>query len=194
LLVTVDGTSSKPMCDLALYICNTIAMNLISRCCASTDFSSPVEHVVFFPQAYRKCLHTRPSRPVHSLEREEAAEVHGRKGGEFIPITLFDIWDTLEWPTSQHQPGTQWCSAPGRYSVELLVSPPESTHLVIGMVNEHGLYFEDSVHMSVSTQFYIWMKYLVFIPPFLLTRNDPSQSLRLAATGMTTAGETGEKG
>jgi hypothetical protein len=116
------------------------------------------------------------------------------KGGEFIPITLFDIWNTLEWPTSQHQPGTQWCSAPGRYSVELLVSPPESTHLVIGMVNEHGLYFEDSVHMSVSTQFYIWMKYLVFIPPFLLTRNDPSQSLRLAATGMTTAGETGEKG
>jgi hypothetical protein len=107
------------------------------------------------------------------------------KGGEFIPIT-FDIWDTRAGVVDKSAParysvvftrGTNRLdpmlrkefSAPGRYTVELPVSPPESMHLVIGMVNEHGQYFEDSVHISVSTRFYIWMKYLVLIPLFLLT-------------------------
>lgn len=107
------------------------------------------------------------------------------KGGEFIPIT-FDIWDSrtgvadksvsvkysvvFTRGTNRLEPILRKeFTSPGRYTVDLPVAPPESMHLVIGMVNEHGQYFEDSVHISVSTRFYIWMKYLVLLPLFLLT-------------------------
>ena len=35
--------------------------------------------------------------------------------------------------------------SPGRYTIELPLHPPESFLLVIGMTNEHGQYYEDTV-------------------------------------------------
>ena len=107
------------------------------------------------------------------------------KSGETIQIT-FDIWDTRSHVGDNSAPekysvvftrGTNRMdpilkkefTRPGRYTVDLPVQPPESMHLVIGMLNEHGQYFEDSVNVSVSTRFYIWMKYLILFPLFLLT-------------------------
>ena len=34
---------------------------------------------------------------------------------------------------------------PGRYTIELPLHPPETFLLVLGMMNEHGQYFEDTV-------------------------------------------------
>ena len=107
------------------------------------------------------------------------------KGGEVIPIT-FDIWDTRRHVADKSSPSkytvvftrgtnkmapmlTKEFTGPGRYTVQLPVRPPESIHLVIGMANEYGQYFEDSVHISINTRFFIWMKYLVLIPLVLVT-------------------------
>ena len=38
---------------------------------------------------------------------------------------------------------------PGRYTLEIPVVPPEAMNLVVGMRNEHGQYFEDTVYVSV---------------------------------------------
>ncbi len=57
---------------------------------------------------------------------------------------------------------------PGRYTVHLPVAPPEEFLLVVGLTNEHGLYFEDSLPVAVGTRFYVWMKYLVAAPVAIL--------------------------
>ena len=57
---------------------------------------------------------------------------------------------------------------PGRYTIELPLHPPESFLLVIGMINDHGQYFEDTVYVSMSTRFYVWLKYMLFVPAALL--------------------------
>ncbi len=55
-------------------------------------------------------------------------------------------------------------SQPGRYSVDLPVSPPEAMTLVIGMVNEHNQYYEETLPLAVSTGYYVWIKYLILTP------------------------------
>ena len=65
---------------------------------------------------------------------------------------------------------------PGRYVLQIPVVPPEAMNLVVGMRNEHGQYFEDIVFVSVSTRFYVWIKYLIvapvvlFVTPLLLMK------------------------
>ena len=34
---------------------------------------------------------------------------------------------------------------PGRYTIHIPISPPESMVVVVGMYNEHGQYYEDVV-------------------------------------------------
>jgi hypothetical protein len=36
------------------------------------------------------------------------------------------------------------------------------------MTNEHGQYFEDTVYVSMSTRFYVWLKYMLWVPAVLL--------------------------
>ena len=66
---------------------------------------------------------------------------------------------------------------PGRYTVRLPISPPDSGTFVLGMTTEHGLYFEDTIWVSFSTRFFIWIKFLILIPvalfciPLLLMRS-----------------------
>ena len=49
------------------------------------------------------------------------------------------------------------------------MTPPESVALVVGMINEHGQHFEDVVSVSVSTRFYVWLKYMLLGPLLLLS-------------------------
>jgi hypothetical protein len=58
---------------------------------------------------------------------------------------------------------------PGRYTAKIPVSPPDLALLVVSMKTSHGEYFEDSVHVAVSTRFYIWIKYLIVAPMALLS-------------------------
>jgi hypothetical protein len=60
-------------------------------------------------------------------------------------------------------------SKPGRYVATIPVSPPELTLLVVSMRSAHGEYFEDTVHVALSTRFYIWIKYLICAPIALLS-------------------------
>ena len=107
-----------------------------------------------------------------------------------LPVT-FDIWDarrkkvegrsyvvTVSKGTNRAEPlAKSTYTTPGRYTIEVPVSPPDTMTLVIGMTNEHGQYFEDAVYVSLSTRFYVWLKYLITAPviglciPLLLMRS-----------------------
>ena len=107
------------------------------------------------------------------------------KGGSRLPLT-FDIWDARRLSSDASSPRkytvkitrglhkaaplvSESFDRPGRYTIFVPVSPPESMVLIIGMTNEHGQYFEDSASVSISTRFYIWIKYLLVAPFLLLT-------------------------
>lgn len=55
--------------------------------------------------------------------------------------------------------------------------------LVIGLTNEHGQYFEDTVPIELGTRFYVWIKYLLLLPaalmyiPLLLMRTKPKREI-----------------
>uniref|UniRef100_A0A7S3HBI1 DEX1 C-terminal domain-containing protein n=1 Tax=Spumella elongata TaxID=89044 RepID=A0A7S3HBI1_9STRA len=57
---------------------------------------------------------------------------------------------------------------PGKYVAFVPVSPPEIALLVLSMSSDHGEYFEDTVHVTLSTKFYIWLKYLLVTPLVIL--------------------------
>lgn len=59
-------------------------------------------------------------------------------------------------------------SKPGKYVAFVPVSPPEIALLVLSMSSDHGEYFEDTVHVALSTKFYIWLKYLLITPLVIL--------------------------
>ena len=40
--------------------------------------------------------------------------------------------------------------------------------MVIGLTNEHGQYFEDTVPVELGTRFYVWIKYLLILPAALM--------------------------
>ena len=75
-----------------------------------------------------------------------------------------DIWDVRHTNTENQNymvtvsKGTNIASAilqtnfskPGRYTLKIPVSPPESMNLVIGMKNEHGQYYEEVIYVSSS--------------------------------------------
>ena len=107
------------------------------------------------------------------------------RGGRFLPIS-FDIWDTRKVVADSHPPrsyvvtiskglnkinplATKTFDAPGRYTILVPVSPPDSMVLVVGMKNEYGQYFEDVAPVSVSTRFYVWIKYLLVAPVVLVS-------------------------
>jgi hypothetical protein len=121
------------------------------------------------------------------------------KGEKSILLT-FDIWDNrvhvkdrsfkvfFSRGTNRAEPILEMVyDSPGRYTVNLPVSPPDSMTLVIGMINEHGQYYEDTAHVAVGTKFYVWLKYLILGPlliialPFFLTRRAVGQSVYFAA-------------
>lgn len=127
-----------------------------------------------------------------STEHNDVHEAHGvgveKKGGVVITHGLFvtfDIWDTRRVSpetangrkykvvftrgTNKVDPLASFeYSMPGRYTIELPLHPPEAFLLVIGMTNEHGQYFEDTVPVSLSTRFYVWVKFMVLVPALLL--------------------------
>ena len=100
--------------------------------------------------------------------------------GNILKVT-FDIWDARG---ALHDPKVQRFydvsftmgmnkmsplyknrfTSPGRYTVNVPVHPPDSFLLVLGMTNEHGQYFEDAVHVSLCSRFYVWIKYVIIIP------------------------------
>jgi hypothetical protein len=59
-------------------------------------------------------------------------------------------------------------SRAGRYTIQLPLSPPEKSLLVVGMTTDRGEYHEETLMVEVSTKFYIWLKYLVLIPLVVL--------------------------
>jgi len=103
------------------------------------------------------------------------------KGGDNITV-IFDIWDirtavkderrydiVLTSGTNRLNPLVKNSyEKPGRYRIDIPVSPPVSMILVLSMTTEHGLYFEDTMPLAISTKFYVWIKYLVVTPIVLL--------------------------
>ena len=57
---------------------------------------------------------------------------------------------------------------PGRHVVTIPVNSPESALYVVSMLDEHGQYFEDTVYISLSTKFYVWLKYMILSPVVVL--------------------------
>ena len=51
-------------------------------------------------------------------------------------------------------------SKPGTYTVQIPIQPPEHLALVVAMVTEHGLKYEDSIVVQVTTSFHSSIKYL----------------------------------
>lgn len=121
-----------------------------------------------------------------AVSSDEGAEIESdEKGGNWLPITI-DIWDArgglFDPSVNRHYDVTfsaglnrrdpilkKRFTSPGRYTVMIPVNPPDSFLLLIGMTNEHGQYFEDSVTISLCTQFYVWVKYIVCAPIMLFT-------------------------
>lgn len=104
------------------------------------------------------------------------------KGGRKLALT-FDIWDTRPIVESEkrkysvivthgtnkiHPIHSVEYTQPGRYTIELDLSPPEKLMLIIGMNTDHQQYYEDSIEIELSTRFYIWIKYLIVIPMIIL--------------------------
>lgn len=126
--------------------------------------------------------------PFEEKQRMELLDVKGNKNLSIV----FDLWDTrydraaansssavgefvVEYTvsitrgTNRLQPlWSRKFSKPGRYVAFVPVSPPEIALLVLSMSSDHGEYFEDTVHVSLSTRFYLWIKYLVVTPLLVL--------------------------
>lgn len=114
-------------------------------------------------------------------EKRILSQVSKVKSGSTVAVS-FDIWDarkkkvpgrkfvvTISKGTNRAVPLAKAVySSPGRYTLEVPVEPPDAMLLVIGMTNEHGQYFEDSVYVAISTRFYVWIKYLVAAPVAIL--------------------------
>lgn len=102
------------------------------------------------------------------------------KGKDTLSIA-FDIWDlhpnqdseytvSVTRGTNRLQPlWKQSFDRPGRHVADIPVTPPELALLVFSMKSRHGEYFEDTVHVALSTKFYVWLKYLLSAPIVLLT-------------------------
>ena len=140
-------------------------------------------------------LNAWPSFPKHRLngfthgqlgisvpETERGTLKHADIRGTSNLTITFDIWDERQITPGDKRSyavsiskGTnklapifqQTYELPGRYSVSVKMAPPESVALVVGMINEHGQYFEDVVSVSVSTRFYVWLKYMLLAPSCL---------------------------
>lgn len=120
-----------------------------------------------------------------AISSDEGAEIESDEAGNWLPIT-FDIWDArgaLFNPDADRHYDVTFSAglnrrdhlvqkrfkSPGRYTVMIPVQPPDSFLLIIGMTNEHGQYFEDSVTISLCTQFYVWIKYIVCAPVLIFS-------------------------
>ena len=114
------------------------------------------------------------------FQKRQFEQVSQVKSGNKLSMTI-DIWD-LNHKNAEEQLYTVTISRgtntaevllkedftkPGRYVLQIPVVPPEAMNLVVGMRNEHGQYFEDIVFVSVSTRFYVWIKYLIIAPVVL---------------------------
>lgn len=116
----------------------------------------------------------------------ERKEVQGdRKSVKELEIT-FDIWDRRKAKKTSLNKESKYkvtitkgtnresvllkasYSSPGRYTVTIPVSPPQVATYCLGMTTEHGQYYEDVVTVSINTRFYVWLKYLLFVPVLLL--------------------------
>ena len=123
------------------------------------------------------------------FQKRQFEQVSQVKSGNKLSMTI-DIWD-LNHKDAEKQlytvtirRGTNTAEVllkedftkPGRYVLQIPVVPPEAMNLVVGMRNEHAQYFEDIVFVSVSTRFYVWIKYLIvapvvlFVTPLLLMK------------------------
>lgn len=108
------------------------------------------------------------------------------KGKDTLSIA-FDIWDkgfsesnelykqkseyTVKVTRGTNRLSPVWSQTfqqPGRYVANVPISPPEISLFVISMQSSHGEYFEDIVHVALSTRFYVWIKYVLAAPVVLL--------------------------
>lgn len=139
---------------------------------------------------------TWPSFPKHRLnsvthgqmgvsvpyEEKQKLALLDIKGSKNVNI-VFEIWDS-KFKGPEHgavyavsiTKGTNrlnpvWSHTfdkPGKYVAVVPVTPPELALFVVSMQSEHGEYFEDAVHVALSTRFYIWLKYLIVTPLVLI--------------------------
>jgi len=103
------------------------------------------------------------------------AKVSGEDGGERSNIGSNQMHLEVEYTvsitrgTNRLQPlWSRTFNKPGKYVAFVPVSPPEIALLVLSMSSDHGEYFEDTVHVALSTKFYIWLKYLLVTPLVIL--------------------------
>lgn len=122
------------------------------------------------------------------FEEKEKMELLDIKGNRNLSL-VFDIWDlrydravaggvlvpdveytvSITRGTNRLQPlWTHKFSKPGKYVAHVPVSPPEISLFVLSMSSDHGEYFEDTVHVALSTKFYLWVKYLLVTPLLVL--------------------------
>lgn len=125
------------------------------------------------------------------FEEKEKMELLDVKGNRNLSV-VFDIWDvrydkaaasesalpeqleveytvSITRGTNRLQPlWSRKFTKPGRYVAFVPVSPPEIALLVLSMSSDHGEYFEDTVHVALSTKFYLWIKYLLITPLIVL--------------------------
>jgi hypothetical protein len=58
---------------------------------------------------------------------------------------------------------------PGEYEVFLPVNAPEKVIFHFILETKHGKYSEDFVSVTISTKFYVWLKYIVILPVLLFS-------------------------
>jgi len=127
--------------------------------------------------------------PFEEKQRMELLDVKGNKNLSIV----FDLWDarhratasglaaagggefdveytvSITRGTNRLQPlWSRTFTKPGRYVAFVPVSPPEIALLVLSMSSDRGEYFEDTVHVALSTRFYMWIKYLTVTPLVVL--------------------------
>jgi hypothetical protein len=54
--------------------------------------------------------------------------------------------------------------SPGKHTISVPIDAPEDATFVLSMITEHGLYYEDSFNVQISSKFYVWIKYMVLSP------------------------------
>ena len=96
--------------------------------------------------------------PLHGAAREQGSSEHGSAG----PLGLERRYDvTIAANSNQASPlFRQTFHKPGVYTASFPITPPEHLALVVTMVNDHGLKYQDSFVLQVTTTFHSAIKYL----------------------------------
>lgn len=87
------------------------------------------------------------------------------------PCTL-DEYHISIMKNSNHPEDIIWkadYTEPGDYQATIPLDGPEKSIYYFILSSKHGKYAEDFVTVTISTRFYVWLKYLLFFPMFLFS-------------------------